>query len=265
MGDELLLLAIVPGRRRIRIRAEERLRFALRAAELAELSLAGRVVVGTRRIEVLDSRRVDVPRLNNVLHSLETTTPPPGLQNWLRRTPRSLTAEYLSRLEDQKTVRVRRQRVRSGSTRHDVLFVDLPRRQALLDRLDRVLSGGSADVRDQTLLVLAQTAGIAAALYPGLRGSAARRRMAALAATDPLPGLADATRTADEELAATITAATGDLSRRLGGELRTLYSDTTTGGHSLGHDLSSPSWSDCHPGGSHHGGGHDSGGGHGDW
>ncbi|CAG6395461.1 GPP34 family phosphoprotein [Streptomyces cocklensis] len=262
MGDELLLLAIVPGRRRIRIRAEDRLRFALRAAELAELSLAGRIAVGPRRIEVLDSRRVDVPRLSNILHGLDTATVPPSPQSWLRGTPRSLTTEYLSRLEDQKTVRVRRQRVRSGSTRHDILSVDLPRRQAVLDRLGRVVFGGVEDARDLTLLVLAQTAGIAAALYPGLHGSAARRRTAALAATDPLPGLADATRTADEELATTIAAATGDLSCRLGGELRSLYSDTTTGGHSLGHDLSSSTWSEGHTGGSHH---HDSGGGHGDW
>ena len=38
MGDELLLLALTPGRRRTRVRAPERLRHALRAAELAELT-----------------------------------------------------------------------------------------------------------------------------------------------------------------------------------------------------------------------------------
>ncbi|MFI5750552.1 GPP34 family phosphoprotein [Streptomyces sp. NPDC051644] len=95
-GDELLLLAIVPGSRRIRIRAEDRLRFALRAAELADLGLAGRIAVGLRRIEVIDSRRVEDRRLSNVLHSLGATAPPPGRKDWLRRTPRSLTIEYMA-------------------------------------------------------------------------------------------------------------------------------------------------------------------------
>ncbi|MGW0936044.1 GOLPH3/VPS74 family protein [Streptomyces sp. NPDC002666] len=104
-GDELLLLAIVPGRQRIRIRSDNRLRYALRTSELADLCLAGRIAVGRRRIEVLDTRPVEDRRLSNVLQGLGAATPPPGLKDWLRRTPRSLIVEYLSRLEDQKAVR----------------------------------------------------------------------------------------------------------------------------------------------------------------
>ncbi|WP_327369569.1 GOLPH3/VPS74 family protein [Streptomyces sp. NBC_01217] len=250
-GDELLLLALRPGRRRIRIRAEDRLRFALRASELADLGRAGRIAIGPRRIEVRDSRQVEDRRLNNVLRSLGATAPPPSLKDWLRRTPRSLTTEYLSRLEDQKAVRVRRWRDPSGRARHDILSVDLPRRRALLARLDNVIrSGPAASTADGnlTLAVLVQAAGLASAAYPGLRGIADRRRLAALATAHRLDP------TADEELAAALTTGADALTRRVLDELSDLYADFTTGGHGLGHDLNSGSWSEGGTG--HHGGGH---------
>ncbi|WPW26523.1 GPP34 family phosphoprotein [Streptomyces atratus] len=261
-GDELLLLAIVPGGRRIRIRADERLRFALRASELVDLSLAGRITVGPRCIEVMDSRRVEDRRLSNVLHSLGAAAPPPSLKDWLRRTPRSLTIEYLSRLEDQKAVRVRRWRDPGGRTRHDILSLDLPRRRALLARLDSVVRSDSAmptTDQDLSLAVLVRAAGLAPAAYPGLRGITDRRRLAALAAT------AGSAPAADEELAASLTAGVDALTRQLLGELSDLYADFTTGGHSLGHDLDPGSWSEGGTGStSHHGGGHGDGN-HGGW
>ncbi|MGW1411066.1 GOLPH3/VPS74 family protein [Streptomyces sp. NPDC002403] len=263
MGDELLLLAIVPGRRRIRIRGGDRIRFALRASELADLGLAGRIAVGPRRIEVVDPRPVEDRRLSNVLHTLGAAAPPPDLKDWLRRTPRSLTVEYLSRLQDQKAVRVRRWRDSSGRTRHDILSVDLPRRRAVLTRLDSVVRSGSARStadHDLTLAVLVQAARLAAAAYPGLRGITDRRRMAALATTRRLaPATAEAAPVADEELAAALTAGADVLTRQLLGELRDLYADFTTGGHGIGHNLDPGSWSEGgagHHGTGHHGGGH---------
>ncbi|MFF2325068.1 MULTISPECIES: GPP34 family phosphoprotein [unclassified Streptomyces] len=261
-GDELLLLAIVPGRQRIRIRSEDRLRYALRISELADLCLAGRIAVGRRRIEVLDTRPVEDRRLSNVLQSLGTAAPPPGLKDWLRRTPRSLTVEYLSRLEDQKAVRVRRWRDSSGRTRNDILSVDLPRRQALLTRLDSVVRSGTARStadRNLTLAVLAEAARLAPAAYPGLRGISNRRRMAALAATLRLtPATAGAVPVADEELAVALTTGADVLTRQLLGELSDLYADFTTGGHGLGHDLDSGSWSEGGGAGGtgHHSDGH---------
>ncbi|MFI6063018.1 GPP34 family phosphoprotein [Streptomyces sp. NPDC051286] len=268
-GDELLLLAIVPGRRRIRIRAEDRLRFTLRASELVDLGLAGRITVSPRRIEVMDSQPVEDRRLNNVLRSLVAAAPPPSLKDWLRQTPRSLTIEYLSRLEDQKAVRVRRWREPGGRTRHDILSVDLPRRRALLARLDSVVRSGSAIStvdRDLTLAALVQAAGLAPAAYPGLRGITDRRRLATLAATGRLvPVTAKAALAADEELAAALTTGADVLTRQLLGELSDLYADFTTGGHSLGHDLNPGGWSEGGTGGTgHHSGGHGDGG-HGNW
>ncbi|MFF2412414.1 GPP34 family phosphoprotein [Streptomyces sp. NPDC058092] len=261
LGDELLLLAAVPGRRRIRIRAEDRLRFALRASELVDLGLAGRITASPRRIEVTDSRRVEDRRLSNVLRSLGAADPPPSLKDWLRQTPRSLTIEYLSRLEDQKAVRVRRWRDPGGRTHHDILSVDLPRRRALLGRLDSVVRSGSAmpkAARDVRLAVLVQAAGLAPAAYPGLQGITDRRRLAALAAPDHLtPATAGTALGADEELAAALTTGADVFTRRVLGELSDLYADFTTGGHSLAHDLDPGGWSEGGTGSTgHHSGGH---------
>ncbi|MGW5349253.1 GPP34 family phosphoprotein [Streptomyces sp. NPDC004031] len=198
MGDELLLLAITPGRlhRGLRIRSPQRLRLALRAAELAELALAGRVEVGERRITVRDRTPVEVPRLSGVLRVLDGAEPPPTLEEWLRGAPHSLVAEYVSRLQDRKAVRVHRWRGRDGRTRHDILSVDLPRRRAAVARVTAAVraapgpaDGDAALAYGLALAVLARSARLAAAVHPGLRGLPARRRLAALAAPGGESGL----------------------------------------------------------------------------
>lgn len=268
MGDELLLLALTPGRRRIRVRSPERLRYALRAAELAELALLGRVVVGERRIEVLDRGRLGVPRLDNLLAGLAAAQPPPAPRGWLRAAPRSLTAEYLSRAHDQKTARVRRRRDRTGGSSYDIDSLDVERRTALAARLAaavRAASAGGAEAGEEyaydvTLAVLAHAAGLGPALHPGLRGLAARRRMAALTAPgDAVAG--EAALAYDEELAARAELGIDGLSRGFQRQLSRIYSDVTTGGHGLGHDMSAGGWSDDLSAGGHHGGGHHGGGG----
>lgn len=213
MGDELLLLAITPGRLRrgLRIRSPQRLRLALRAAELAELALAGRIDVGERRIAVRDRTPVDARRLSNVLHVLAGTEPPPTPQEWLRGAPRSLVTEYVSRLQDRKVIRVRRWRGRDGRTRNDILAADLPRRREVVARLDAVVRAatGLADddpdlARDLALAVLVRSARLASAVHPGLRGRAARRRLAALTADPVALGGAVAAAYAAEAAAARI-------------------------------------------------------------
>jgi hypothetical protein len=271
MGDELLLLALTPGRRRTRVRAPERLRYALRAAELAELALLGRVVVGERRIEVLDGGRLGVPRLDNLLALLAAAQPPPSPRGWLRAAPGSLTAEYLSRAHDQKTVRVRRHRDRVGGTSYDIDSLDVGRRGALVARLAAAVRAASAGgeaggeyAYDVTLAVLAHAAGLGPALHPALRGLAARRRMAALTA----PGEAvaeEASLAYDEELAARVELGIDGLSRGFQRQLSRIYSDMTTGGHGLGHDMSAGAWSDDLSSGGHHGGGHHGGAGADGW
>ncbi|MBM9506553.1 GOLPH3/VPS74 family protein [Actinacidiphila acididurans] len=264
-GDELLLLAIDP--RKQRIRGGGRLRFALRAAELADLAESGRISLGARRIEVVDASRVTDRRLNNVLHALAGSAPAPTVKVWLEQTPRSLVTEYVSRLQDQKALRVRRWRDRGGRTRQDILSVDEPRRRALVTRLDAVARPGSSGQdsagSDLVLAALVQAAGLAGAVHPGPRGFPARRRLAALVAADPLAATtADAAVTADRELADALVTGTDSLSRRLYRDLTDVYADATTGGHSLGHDLDPGAWSGADST-SHHTGGHHAAGGHG--
>ncbi|SEN04286.1 GOLPH3/VPS74 family protein [Actinacidiphila rubida] len=259
-GDELVLVAVEPGKRRLR--GGERLRFALRAAELVDLLALGRIAMGERAIEVVDRTRVEDRRLGNVLHSLGTTVPAPDLKGWLRATPRSLTYEYLSRLEDRKLVRVRRWRDRGGRSHHDILFVDVARRREVLARLD-------GEDGDPALASLVQAVGLAHVAYPGLRGRAARRRLAARADAGPAgsaaPAVRDAARAVHEQEAAILAAGLDTFSRRVVGELADLYSDFRTGGVGLGHDLDSRGWSGGDLGGHHggHHGGHDGGGHHG--
>lgn len=273
MGDELLLLAIDPRKRRIR--GGGRLRFALRAAELAELAADGRISLGARRIEVVDPSRGGERRLNNVLHSLQGAAPAPSVKDWLRETPRSLVSEYLSRLQDQKAVRVRRWRDRGGRTHHDILSVDVPRRRALVERVDTVVRSGSGALSsaESTLVLtaLVQVAGLARAVYPGPRRFPARGRLARLVAADRLAATTAHAAVADRELADALATGVDLLSRRLYDELSDLYADFTTGGHSLGHDLDPGAWSGAdltsHTGGHHtpgdHGGAHHGGGGDG--
>ncbi|HET6858629.1 MAG TPA: GPP34 family phosphoprotein [Streptomyces sp.] len=185
MGDELLLIAMGTGRRRPRIRSEGR----LRAAELSELCLVGRIAFGVRRIEILDTAPVEDRRLNNVLAELRRADPPPSLYEWLRLAPRSLTTEYLSRLEDQKALKSRRRRDAVGHTRYEILSVDAPRRRRVLDRLDAVAASGPevpADPYDLALALLVRVADVATAPYPGVRGASLRRRLAARTEDDAL-------------------------------------------------------------------------------
>jgi hypothetical protein len=228
MGDELLLLAITPGRlhRGLRIRSPQRLRLALRAAELAELALAGRVDVGERRIAVRDRTPVDVLRLNNVLRVLAGTEPPPTPEEWLRGAPRSLVAEYVSRLQDRKVIRVRRWRGRDGRTRNDILAADLPRRREVAARLDvavRAATGLADDdpdlAHDLALAVLVRSARLAPAVHPGPHGWAARRRLAALTADPGALGGAVAAAYTAEAAAARIPDSSSDRGGMGGGGL----------------------------------------------
>ncbi|MFI5801424.1 GPP34 family phosphoprotein [Streptomyces sp. NPDC051561] len=264
MGDELLLLAVGTGKRHPRIRSDDRLRIALRTAELAELALAGRIDFGSRTIEILDSGPVEDRRLNNVLSELVRTVPTPTLHDWVRATPPSLTTAYLSRLQDQKAVKARRWRDAVGHTRHDILSVDVRRRRTVLDRLDAVVRSGPeapAAPYDHALAVLVQVADVASAVYPGVRGASARRRLAArTVATGTALGV-------PAQDAASSAAAGADVPTvhiylpggKLGKQLVKLYRDIAEGDHGgQGADLVSGVGGSSDDGG---GGGGSSGGG----
>jgi hypothetical protein len=260
-GDDLVLVAVEPGKRRLR--GGERLRFAVRAAELGDLVARGRIAVGERRIEVADPEQVEDRRLNGVLQSLGAAVPPPSLAAGFRATPRSLAHEYLSRLEDRKLVRVRRWRDRGGRTHHDILYVDVAARREVLRRLDR--RDGADEDGSLVLAALVRSVGLDRVAYPGLRGTAARRRLAARTeAAGALAAVGDAVRAAGRRNAAAEAGSVDLFTGRLFGELTAIYGRFGSAGHGFGYD--GGDWSTGETGGGHHGGEHHGGGeGHGGW
>lgn len=241
MGDDLALLAIDP--RRLRVRRPDRLPYALRAAELAELALDGRVAVRARRVEVTDAPgQPEERRLRSTLRALAGTAPPPHLKDWLMQTPRSLGNEYLSRLEDRRTIRVARQRARDGRTRTKVLSLDQERYAEVRGRFDAAVKGTSDDARARTLAALVHAAGLGPFLYGPLLGRASRARLAAIAQSDTGP--------ADT---ATLSAALRESAARAVRDLLTELPDTyrdTIGSITLGAAPDTPT--DGFDTGSHH-------------
>lgn len=221
VGDDLALLAIHPRRRRVR--RTERLPYALRAAELAELALEGRIALGQRRIEVREgSGQPDDRRLRNTLRTLTDSEPAPTLKEWLRRTPRGLGNEYLSRLEDRRTIRVARERGRDGRTRTRVLRLDRERYAEVRGRLDAAVAGRSGEERARALAALVHTAGLGRYLYGPLLGLRSRLRLAALARSD-------AGFTEGDVLTAALQENAARAMRELLAELPNTYGDMTAG------------------------------------
>ncbi|MHA6763814.1 GOLPH3/VPS74 family protein [Streptacidiphilus sp. PAMC 29251] len=189
LGDDLLLLAIHP--RTGRIRVADRIGFGLQAAELLELALFERIELtsGIGRVEVRDTAPVEDRRLNNSLQRLGRTSPAPTLKSWIRETPRGLAQEYLSRLEDQKAVRVDRMAPRRPQVPPAVTLVDRARQGAVRQRVERAARGEvDTDPAARGLASLVHACGLDARLYRGPRGWAIRGRLARLDSGQPLSG-----------------------------------------------------------------------------
>lgn len=234
-----MLLALRP--RSGKVRREKRLGFALYASELLDLGLLGRIEVanGSGAIVVVDQRRTEDRRLNNVLARLERARPRTTAAEWLRGTPRSTVREYLSRLEDQKTLKVHRpsqSAARYGGLPR-VTLRDRARLRAVRARLDAVARGtasASAKVRpaDLALVTLVRACGLDRRLYRGPLGPLRRRRLARVLERQPATSsVRSAAVPADAEgvrlIARWIDDAAAELNRRLADELRGGYDSTS--------------------------------------
>lgn len=208
LGDELLLLAIDPHGGRIRV--ARRLGIALRLAELLDLVQAGRIEVlpGTGVVNVRDTTRTADRRLSNTLRRLRSSSPAPTVATWIASTPPGLVREYLSRLEDQKAVRVDRGTSRQPRVPPGVELRDRARQSALRQRVVGVArgegsgaDGGEAEQSAFALAVLTHACGLDARLFHGPRGWMIRRRLARLQGRQPLTGStgADAAPVGDGE------------------------------------------------------------------
>ncbi|MET8539575.1 GPP34 family phosphoprotein [Kitasatospora sp. NPDC004799] len=254
LGDDLLLLAVHP--RSGRVHRPERMDLVLRAAELLELLLAGRIGVtsGRPRIVVESAAPTADRRLDTVLRLLGEASPAPTVGEWLKRSSRGTTLSYLSRLEGQGALTVDRRAKRYAGSPAPITLLDRARRADLRRRVAGAAGDPERTAADHALAALVNTAGLSRRLYRGPHRRPLRRRLARLAESAPLAlGAVAALVPGDAELAAAISEAvsTGvrELNSQLSKELRAEHRmEDAAGGHH-GH----------HGSGGHHG----HGGGHG--
>jgi Golgi phosphoprotein 3 (GPP34) len=267
LGEDLVLLAIPP--RGGRVRAADRIGFALRASVLVDLALAGRIAMAGRRIDVIDPAPTDDPRLNSALTTLCDSVPVPSLDAWLSKTPRgnAMLAKYLSILADQGAVRFEHRREHVAVAPRAELLA--PQRQAAaLTRLSHVARGRSAADADQALAGLVHACGLDRHLYHAPFGLAARRRLARFSQREVAANAQTARAATDATLAQAVAQAISgglaELTRELVTLIRYEYRlEHATAGH---HHSSAPGHHSDFGGSAsvhHSGGGHHSAGGHG--
>jgi hypothetical protein len=174
LGEDLLLLAVDP--RGGAVRRADRIGFPLRASELVDLALAGRIEVADGRIRVIDPTWMDKRRLDETLSALVKAKRAPTIREWTRDTPRgyAMVREYLVVLKRQGAVRlVQFGNGRSAKTR--AVLLDPGRRDAVMARIDRVARGKSADEADLALAALVCSCGLSRYLQLSIK---ARWRLA---------------------------------------------------------------------------------------
>lgn len=242
LGEDLLLLAI-PARGG-RVRAIDRIGFALHASVLLDLALLGRIAIVGRRIEVVDPAPVEDKRVNHALTVLCDSDPVPSLAVWLRQTPRrnALVKRYLSVLADQGTVRFELRQ--KPGTAPWVEMLDAERREAVFARLDLVARARPARDCDQALAGLVHACGLDRHLYRAPFGLRARKRLAGfsqreVAQTARVLAATDAALT--EAVKGAISSGLGEASRELAYLMQNAYLfDSTTGTGSFGGGQSWP-------------------------
>jgi len=180
LGDDLVLLSIQPGGRRMR--NEERLGFGLMGSELVRLAARGRVSVNDGRIIVLDAAPTGDTQLDAALASLAGARRAPKAQTWVRNKRRGINEAYQTRLARVRAIRIE-ERQFLGMTIKPRLHVTDGRRVAdARARLDAIaLSSGPVDITQAAYGGLAHAAGLPELLYPGRDGRQARKRLAEVA------------------------------------------------------------------------------------
>ena len=234
----------------------------MRAGDLVDLVLAGRVTVKDRQIEVTDATATGSDRLDDTLAAIGTLKAS-TVQSWMQGTVPGIGLQFLSRLEEQHVVQVGDGRRTARAPR--ITLVDPARRAEVQARVDRVARGESAGQEDRALAGLVYACGLDAHLYREVRGRTFRRQLARLgeqqvAAAAVRAALAAADTALAEAVARVIADGVEQLNRELVRLLRYEYEFVILPGHQTGHHHSSGSGH--HGGGSGHHGGIDAGGGH---
>jgi hypothetical protein len=182
--DDLLLLAAGPDQQ---LSVLAKLRFGLSGAELARLTAAGRVHVEHRRILLArGAAATGEALLDDALASMSAGRKQPAARAWVARWRSGLVGRYLARLEAAGTIRVERRTVLGFIPSTRWVITDRARAARARARLSAVVTGtGSVDPAGAVLAGLASVTGVAAFLYPGRAGAAARNRLRDAAQRDP--------------------------------------------------------------------------------
>jgi hypothetical protein len=173
LGDDLLLLAILPNGV---IGAASKLRFGLSGSELIRLAALRRVGIERDRIVVLDQAPTGDMFLDEALASVHGS---PTAKAWVARNQDELVRRYLERLAAAGTIRLERRKALGFIPVNGWRVLDAGRLAAARARLDAIAYGADgADVTGVALAGLVRAIGLPPLVYPGFRGSAARRRIA---------------------------------------------------------------------------------------
>lgn len=172
LGDDLVLLSILPNGV---IGAAAKLQYGLSGSELVRLAALRRVGIEHGRIIVLDQAPTGDVLLDEALASMHGG---PTAKAWVARNRDELVRRYLERLATAGTIQLERRKALGFIPVNGWTVLDTARMAAARARLDAIAHGtGGADTSATVLAGLAAAIGLPPLIYPGLRGSAARRRV----------------------------------------------------------------------------------------
>jgi len=175
LGDDLLLLAVRPDGT---LAIPPKLRFGLSGSELVRLAAARRVDIVRGRIAILDTAPTGDALLDEALASMTGGRREPTAKAWVARHRRGHVERYLARAEAAGTIRAQRRKALGfiPMTRWTVL--DTARAAQARARLQAVAaSTGNVDPEQAALAGLATAIDVTRLVFPGLAGSAARKRL----------------------------------------------------------------------------------------
>jgi len=201
LADDLLLLA---ARADGRLPLGTKLRFGLAGSELIRLAAARRIDVVRGRIEVLNTAPTGDPLLDDALGSMTSGRRGPTAKAWVARDRRGLVERYLARAESAGIIRADRRKALGFIPVTRWTVVDAGRAAQARARLEAVAaSTGTVDSAQAALAGLASAIDVTGVVFPGLAGSAARKRLRQAAKGDAASAgaaraVSDATRAATD-------------------------------------------------------------------
>ena len=175
LGEDLLVLAVRPDGK---LAASAKLRFGLSGSELVRLAAARRVDIAHGRIVILDAAPTGDDLLDAALQSMAGGRRQPTAKAWVARSRPGLVERYLDRLAAAGVVRAERRQVMGLFPGTRWVVVDTARQAQVRARLDAIASGSvSLDSAQAAFAGLAGATGLAALIYPGFAGAAARKNL----------------------------------------------------------------------------------------